>query len=386
MPHMWRSAAVAAHGPPTHDNVLVVVQHSGGNDGLNTVIPFADPEYRAARPSLGIGRDHVLPITDEIGLHPSLTGVAELLENNKLSVIQGVGYPNPNRSHFESMDIWHTCHRKTQQRPDGWIGRFLDATQDVEKGGDVPALHLGSGKQPFALAAQRVRVPTVGSVHEFRLRIAPQMGATAKLDELIKIKRPGRKELLDFVSSSTAAAIQASQRVSESAADYSPSVTYPNSDLGQKLRVVAQLIDAQLAARVYYLTLDGFDTHARQGNAHTTLLRQWSEAVTAFVRDLHEHGHGHRVLVMSFSEFGRRVKENASQGTDHGAAAPMFLLGAKVRPGLIGPHPSLTDLDHGDLKFHTDFRSVYAAVLEKWLDWSSAEVLGGDYGALEVFA
>ncbi len=381
-PRFWLEAA-AAEPDTDGETILVVVQLSGGNDGLNTVVPFADPDYRRARPSLAIDSASVLSIGDGIGFHPSMRGLADLFEENMVSVVQGVGYPNPNRSHFESMDIWHTCKRKTERRVDGWLGRYLDASQ-TRHVGDVPALHLGRDKQPFALATRHVRVPSVRSLDEFRLSFSNQAELIRSIDELSQLDRSSADDLLGFVHSSTATALSASRRVADVGKEAQPPVQYPGSELSKDLQTVAQLIDAGLSTRVYYVSLDGFDTHARQADAHSSLLRTWSDAVSTFIRDLQQRGHDHRVLVVSFSEFGRRVKENASRGTDHGTAAPLILAGGGVKSGLIGAHPSLTDLDQGDLRFHTDFRSVYATVLEKWLRWPSDKILGANFPLIDA--
>jgi uncharacterized protein (DUF1501 family) len=378
------AAAAAAEAEPTADTVLVVVQLSGGNDGLNTVVPFADDVYRKKRPKLAIPADKVLKLDDRLGLHPSLTGLRDLFDRGELGIVQGVGYPQPNRSHFESMDIWHTCRRKADRRNDGWLGRFLDASVKGD-GGDVPALHLGDEKQPLALAADHVRVPSVASLDRFRLQ-ASDAELTKAVADLTAAERPKGNDLLDFVETSTTGALAASRRVESARGAYATKAEYPDTDLASKLRTVAQLIDAGLGTRIYYVTLDGFDTHSQQADAHTALLSQFGGAVGAFVRDVTEHGHGKRVLVTAFSEFGRRVEENASGGTDHGAAAPMFLAGGRVKPGLIGALPSLTDLEDGDLKFHTDFRQVYAAILERWLRWPSASVLGEEWKPADVIA
>ena len=381
-PEFWLRAARGAD-LSDRETVLVVVQLSGGNDGLNTVVPFGDPEYRQSRPTLAIGKDAALTVADGIGFHPSLRGLADLLEDNKLAVVQGVGYPNPNRSHFESMDIWHTCQRKTERRVDGWLGRYLDLAQS-QLGGDVAAMHLGSEKQPFALAARHVRVPSVRSLEGFRLQVDGDEELSKSIEQLTGEGRRGANDLLNFVQTSTVSALEASRRVAEASRDYDSNQTYPDSELGRNLRSVAQLVDAGLSTRIYYVALDGFDTHARQIDAHAALLRRFSEAVTAFIGDVNDHGHGDRVIVMAFSEFGRRVKENASEGTDHGTAAPMFLIGSPVKAGLIGAHPSLADLEDGDLKYHTDFRQVYACVLDRWLGWNSESVLGGQYMAVDA--
>ena len=364
------------------ETILVVLQLSGGNDGLNTVIPYADDVYYSARPQLGIAAENVLKIDDSAGFHPAMKGFADLLEADTLSIIQGVGYPNPNRSHFESMDIWHSCRRKTVQRPDGWLGRYLDSTA-TNDGSDVPAIHLGGEKQPFALAARNVRTPSIRSLERFQLKSGDDKKLRSAINAITTAERSGKNDLLSFVQSSTTSALSASRRIEKVAANYKTNVKYPQTGLAQKLRTVAQLIDANLSTRIYYLTLGGFDTHSQQAAAHSALLEEFSVAVSSFIEDIAAHDHGDRVLLMAFSEFGRRVKENASEGTDHGAAAPMFFAGKNVKSGLIGKQPSLTDLADGDLKFHTDFRQVYATVLEKWLDWNSEPVLGKKYQTLE---
>jgi uncharacterized protein (DUF1501 family) len=362
------------------DRVLVVIQLTGGNDGLNTIIPYADDEYRKNRPTLAIPRADVLTLDDDLGFHPALTGFSELLQAGRLAIVQGVGYDNPNRSHFESMDIWHTGVRKDQPRATGWLGRYFDQTRS-QTNADVAAMHLGAEKQPFALTARSVRVPSVRTLEEFRLQVGDDE-ATAVVRRLAESPREDTGGLLDFVQSSTAGALDVSEQIRVTDAGYTPQVTYPDSPLAQKLKTVARLIDAGLKTRVFYVEIDGFDTHSQQAAAHAGLLRQVGNATNAFVTDLVGQGHGDRVLVMCFSEFGRRVAENASEGTDHGAAAPVFLAGSKVSAGLVGAHPPLTDLDEGDLRHHTDFRQVYAAVLEDWLRCDSAKILGESYAPI----
>lgn len=367
------------------ENILVVLQLSGGNDGLNTVVPFGDDAYYSNRHTLAVGRGAVLKIDDYVGLHPACEGMFELLQEGQLGIVQGVGYPNPNRSHFESMDIWHTALRNPGRKLDGWLGRYLDHAAR-KAGGDVPALHLGGEKQPLALRAQHVAVPSVSSLESFRL----QDGGNRELRESIlqagKVERGTSNELLSFMQQSTLSALASSEQVQEALHGYRSTVSYPGSRLGQRLKTVAQLIDAGLSTKIYYLELGGFDTHSDQADAHAALLRQVSSSVAAFVKDLAGHGHAERVLVATFSEFGRRVKENGSRGTDHGAAAPLFLAGGKVKSGLIGKHPSLTSLDDGDLKFHTDFRRVYATLLQDWLGCDSARVLGKPHEPLSLLA
>ena len=374
--------ACAADSKPHDESILVVIQLSGGNDGLNTVAPFSDARYRKARPALAVKPQDALKINSSLGFHPAAKGMSELLENDRLAIVQGVGYPNPNRSHFESMDIWHSCRRKTSVRHDGWLGRYLESKQ-TGKPLDLPALHLGREKQPLALVSRNVRVPSVRSVDRFKLKDGSQELRKAVAEIGTPSTTPG-DDLLGFVQSSTGSALSASEKIEAATGTYKTGITWPESGLAGKLKTVAQLIDSGLRTRIYYVTLDGFDTHARQGDAHAALLREVSGAMDAFVRDVDEHGHGNRVLTLTFSEFGRRLKENASEGTDHGAAAPVFLTGNRVKPGLIGKHPSLSNLEDGDVKFHTDFRQIYATVLDGWLGVKSAPILDGSFKPVDA--
>lgn len=378
-PRLWLQAAEQQRG--TDDRILVVVQLSGGNDGLNTVVPFRHDVYRRNRPTLAVPAADALKIDAELGFHPSLRGFADLLEAGRLAIVQGVGYPQPNRSHFESMDIWHTCRRKDEPRPDGWLGRYLDRPE-TRASSDIPALHLGGEQQPFALAAAHVRTPTVRALEQFRLRTRGSE-MPREVSDLATTSRSGDDDLLGFVQTSTTTALSVAERLAASQSAV-PDGRYPATELGRKLGTIARLIASGLSTRVYYVELDGFDTHAQQKEAHAGLLRQVGDAVSAFLTDLQAHGLGDRVLLTAFSEFGRRLAENASEGTDHGAAAPLFLAGSAVRGGLIGQHPSLTDLDEGDVQYHTDFRRVYAALLERWLDCDSEPILGGRYAPIEA--
>ena len=366
------------------ENILVIVQLSGGNDGLNTVIPYGHDEYQRNRSVLRIAPGSVLKVDGQLGFHPSMRSMADLLESGELGIVQGVGYPNPNRSHFESMDIWHTAELQaiTGGRRTGWIGRYLDRI-DTD-GRDIPALHLGTGRQPLALAGESVRTASIASLDDFKLSDGGDSRVRRSIESVAAASRPAAGDLLGFMQRSTVAALASSARVQEALRQYSTPVQYPGSALAQQLRTVAQLIDAGMSTRIYYLSLDGFDTHSQQLAAHAGLLGQLSDAVAAFFKDLRHHGQADRVVLMTFSEFGRRVKENASAGTDHGVAGPMFLAGPRVQPGLIGAHPSLTDLDDGDLKHHTDFRRVYATLIEKWLGFDSRPVLAQTYEPLPL--
>jgi uncharacterized protein (DUF1501 family) len=365
-------AALAAR----QDRVLVVVQLSGGNDGLNTVIPFADPAYRANRIALRIAADQVVKVDDQVGLHPQLAPLAELLEKRRLAIVQGVGYPNPDRSHFRSMDIWQSARLNTERLTDGWLGRYVEQLPS-ESGGDLPAMHLGSGQLPLALASTRKAVASIDSLDRFRVATTGNGISLKIMQTLASQPRPHENSLLQFVQRSTLGALSASSQVQAALASQRSPIRYPEFGLARRLQSIAQLIDAGFRTRIYYVSLDGFDTHANQLPGHAALLGELAQSLAAFVDDLEARGHLDRVVVMTFSEFGRRVRENASQGTDHGAAAPMLLAGGGVQSGPIGGPPQLDDLDaEGDLKFHTDFRQVYATLLDDWLGCSSEAVLG----------
>lgn len=381
-PAVLREAASAERD---NERILVVVEMAGGNDGLNTVIPYKDDGYRAARPTLAVSESDALAVNDDMAFHPAMKGFADLLQDDRLAVIQGVGYPNPNRSHFESMDIWHTCQRKNELRVDGWLGRYLEASADQHVSTDPQAMHFGEDKQPFALMSRQVRVPSVGSLDEFRLVGNDNANFAQAVRQLADARRSPSNDLLGFVQSSTSSAIQASERIEDAAMSYQPSNAYPNNRLSKKLQTVARLINSGLRTRVYYVQLNGFDTHASQANAHAALLRQVSGAVSTFINDMVAHGHGDRVVCMCFSEFGRRVKENASEGTDHGTAGPVFLAGSPVTAGLHGDRPDLSDLVDGDLKHTIDFRQVYASVLNGWLNSEPEQLLKGSFPTLNVF-
>ncbi len=366
--------------PVSSERILVVLQLSGGNDGLNTIVPYRDPIYYARRPKLAIPAADVLKIDDHFGFHPSMRGAADLLESGQLAIVQGVGYPQPNRSHFESMDIWHTCLRKDQPRRDGWLGRYLEQSEIPRS---LPALHIGQEQQPLALASRTVRVPSIGSFDEFRWEGADRV--RSRLEALLEKDSRSDDDLLAFVQANSKAALEATRQLTTIGAQHAARGAYPRTPLGERLAAVAQLIGAELKARIYYLTLDGFDTHAQQIPAHAGLLQQWSTGVKAFFDELAAQGNASRVLLFSFSEFGRRVQENASEGTDHGAAAPVYLAGPAVRAGVHGPLPSLEDLEDGDLKYHTDFRQVYATILEHWFGLKDgSSILGGRYSTLPI--
>lgn len=377
-------AAPTADKSGSKDTILVVVQLTGGNDGVNTVVPFKDPEYAKLRPTLKLPTNQLHKINDSLGLHPSLNGLNELLQEQALCIVQGVGYPNPNQSHFTSMDIWHAASL-SDKATEGWIGKSLKLMPAT------PSFHLAASNEtaPLALTGAPLRVPSITSLEDFQLRTAASSQGDAKDQRSViegstqsSTDKPG---LLDFVKRTAANTYASSRRLQEIAKNYQPKVPYPQTALANRLKLAAQLIAADLGARIFYVSIDGFDTHASQAATHPQLLREVSDAMTAFYKDMAAQGHKDRLLMLTFSEFGRRGFENGSKGTDHGAAAPVLLVGGKVKSGLVGEHPPLTKLDMGNLKHTIDFRQVYAAILDNWLGLSSREVLGQEFKPVDIF-
>jgi len=383
--------------------ILVVLQMAGGNDGLNTVVPYANDYYRQARPKLGQPAADVLKINDDIGLHGAMKGFKELYDAGQLSIIQGVGYPNPNRSHFRSTEIWQTASDSDRVEKYGWVGRYFD---NACPGAD-PAVGVVIGNTlPEAFFAARPKGIVFNNPQNYRFLAngTATEESYKKLNEL-ELSSPlpddnsgGSIAMLpagmpmtggravDFITRTALDAQQSSDEVRAIAARVQNQATYPASQLGGSLKLVAKLIGGGLPTRVYYVSQGGYDTHTNQLGAQHRLLGDLAESVKAFTDDLRAQGNMGRVLVMTFSEFGRRVSENASGGTDHGAAAPMFVIGSKVKAGLLGRYPSLApdDLYQGDVKYNVDFRSVYAGVLENWLKTKSAPILGKTFNPLPV--
>jgi len=383
VPTFLGRSALAAGGPKADGRVLVVVQLLGGNDGLNTVVPHGLDGYNRGRRALRLAAGQLHKITPEIGLHPALGGMARLIEDGKLAVVQGVGYPNPDRSHFRSMEIWESARLEADAIETGWIGRALDA-RPSKPGDDPQAIHVGARSLPLALKARRAEVPSLASLEEYRLKSGDGPGGRAALDRAARVEPAGDDALLGFLRRSTLAAYESSRRLEEVARPAKGGPSYPTYGLARRLELIARVIKAGYGTRIYYTTLDGFDTHANQLGSHAALLNEFSDSVAAFRRDLDAAGQGDRVALLAFSEFGRRVAENASLGTDHGAAAPVFVVGPVARAGLVGPHPSLEDLDDGDLKYQVDFRRIYASLLETWLGCPAAPIVGEGFAPMDL--
>jgi uncharacterized protein (DUF1501 family) len=377
------------------EQVLVVIQMSGGNDGLATVIPEDNDDYRRARPQLAV-TNNLLRLGKGIALHPDLTSFKELYDAGHMAVIQGVGYPNPNRSHFRSMEIWHTADPKNPPK-NGWLGRYFDAQckgDDPKSIDPKAAINIGplsplslQGDKFTAVSFQR---PEAYQWFAGNKNIDPRLKSTfAEVNDLHGSQGAASSTgnpTLDFLERTALDAQLTSDEILAVTTKYRAAVSYPATPLGQQLQMVAQMIAGGLKTRVYYVSLGGFDTHSNEKQQHDRLMGTLSAGVGAFMKDLKAQGNDQRTMVMTFSEFGRRVTENASRGTDHGTAAPMFVFGTPVKGGVYGDHPSLRakDLDQGDLKFHTDFRSVYASILNGWLKADTAKILGASFKTLPI--
>lgn len=436
------SAFAADRAGSKKETILVVIEMTGGNDGLNTVIPHGDDLYHKARPTLRYTKNGVLRVDDHIGLNPGLGSLQALLGNGQLAIVQGIGYPNPNRSHFESMDVWQTGD-PTGKRGDGWLSRGLAAFPFE---GKIPAIHVGTNKLPLALQGPTSGIASVHPSKHFDLHLggnpeadfdrrfggtftrveapaAPANDADAKrraarrklIDELTR-EAPAGAGLLPFVQRSalqTYTTIDRLKQIMQETRDnrFFRDVGENEGQLEAQLQLVARMIRAEFGTRIFYVSIGGWDTHSDQREKHEKLLREVSSAITTLFVQLDAPDaspapavdgvvsappalpapspktteHSQRVVVMTYSEFGRRVQENGSRGTDHGSGSCLFLAGPRVKGGLVGKHPSLSDLTDGDLKYHTDFRRVYATLLDQWLGCDSRQVLGAKFEHLPLF-
>ncbi len=363
-----------------NNRVLVVVQLAGGNDGLNTVIPHGDDQYYKARPKLAVDRAKVAKIDDHLGLHPELVELKGLFDEGDLAVIQGVGYPNPDRSHFRSTEIWETASPPEAAWTSGWLGRYFD---NECAGVKSSVLGLQLGERPAqSFSCERPRAVTLANPAILDWP-APEPVARG-LDQVNQVSPTGI-DAFDFVQRTANETLRLSRSIREAVRDTKGAGDYGPFEFSQSLKLVAQMIAAEIPTRVFYVSLGGFDTHAAQANRHAALLQELSQGLAAFHADLKARGHLDRTLVMTFSEFGRRVAENKSSGTDHGTANVMFLLGGGIRPGLHGARPDLSALDEsGDLVHRVDFRSIYAAVLGNWFGADADRVLDGRFEPFPV--
>jgi uncharacterized protein (DUF1501 family) len=359
---------------PAGNKVVVILQLSGGNDGLNTVIPIRNDIYYRSRPRLGIEKTKALSLTDEVGLHPALTGFKELYDDGSLGIMNAVGYPNPDRSHFRSMDIWQTGSQSTEYFTTGWVGRYLDAqcngcdkpTQAIEID-DILSLAM-KGEHIKGIAVKDPR-RLYGTANEKFFR-----------DVLKNHKETAGEQPVDYLYKTMAETLSSADYIFKQSKLHPTSADYPKTDLANSLKTIASLIYSDINTKVYYVSLGSFDTHVNQDAQQQRLFTEMNDAVKAFVKDLKNNNRFNDVMLFTFSEFGRRVEQNASGGTDHGTANNMFMIsGGLKQKGLINPLPDLADLQEGDLKYKVDFKNVYATVLNKWLGANDNKILGKQF-------
>jgi len=381
--------------------ILVLIQLAGGNDGLNAVVPYTNDYYYKGRPTIAIPKQQVLTLNDTLGLNPVMTGFKSLYDAGHLSIVNGVGYPNPNRSHFRSTEIWQTASDENKYLTDGWLGRYFDNTCQ----GCDPTVAINIGPRlPQAFSAHTPMGISLENPDSYRF-----MGAGQNDDEELAyrsmassvadsnsggsismvsgtITLQNGQSAVDFLERTSMDAQVSSDKIRAVAGKTKNTAFYPGSGLANNLKLVARLIAGGLPTRVFYVSQGGYDTHTGQRGGQDRRLKELGDAVKAFTDDLTAMGMFDRVMIMTFSEFGRRVNENGSQGTDHGAAAPMFLVGSKMKAGLLGAEPSLApaDLKDGDIQYNTDFRSVYASVLQNWLKTPSVPILGKQFDTLPL--
>lgn len=355
--------------------ILVVIELAGGNDGLNTVIPYADEHYAEYRKALRIKSKDVLKLDGTIGFHPAMKQAAELFNDKRLAVINGVGYPNPSRSHFRSQAIWHSARLDAEEHNGhGWLGRSCDHTR--QPGQTTPdAVYIGDSSVPSAITGRRTN--SIALNNEKELELASELTVSAPTSE--------NDDLAAFVRSTVSSSYAAAKQFAQSADEKtSGSDGYPNYRLARKLRLLSRIIRLGGGTRIFYLSLGGFDTHSGQMFTHENLLRQYSRSLKAFLDDMRKDKLSDRITVLTFSEFGRQLRENASAGTDHGTCGPVFIAGDSIRPGILSKYPSLTDLEDKEMKATVDFRSIYASLLQDWLGVDAAGPLGGTFNPLNV--
>lgn len=365
---------------PPGNKVVVILQLSGGNDGLNTIIPVRNDIYYRSRPKLGIQRTKALSLSDETALHPALTSFADAYHAGDLAILNNVGYPNPDRSHFRSMDIWHSASQSNEYVNSGWLGRYLDAqcngcgrpTQALEID-DMLSLAL-KGERTNGLALKDPKRLYGTSNEKFFRQVAKSHGADHHHDE----------QPVDYLYKTMSETLSSADYIFKQSRIHPTGAEYPSTNLGKDLRTIASLIYSEIDTKVYYVSLGSFDTHVNQEQQQGRLFKEMNDAVGAFVKDLKKNNRFNDVLFFTFSEFGRRVAQNASGGTDHGTANNMFLLGGGLKEkGILNPLPDLGDLDEGDLKYNIDFKNVYATVLNRWLGADDRKILGKKYDQLK---
>lgn len=364
---------------PAGNKVVVVLQLSGGNDGLNTVVPVRNDIYYQLRPTLSVKKEKAVQLTDEVSLHPALTAFKTLYDDGNLAVLNNVGYPNPDRSHFRSMDIWHSASLSNEYLNTGWLGRYLDAqcngcarpTQALEVD-DVLSLAL-KGEQNNAIAVQNPQ-RLYGTANEKYFKDVLRNHNAVHDDE----------QPVEYLYKTMSQTLSSADYIFKQSRLHPTGAQYPNTELGAGLKTIASLIYSEINTKVYYISLGSFDTHVGQDGQQTRLFNQMNDAVKAFTDDMKKNGRMEDVLLFTFSEFGRRVAQNASNGTDHGTANNMFLIsGGLKKKGILNALPDLADLNDGDLKYKVDFKEVYATILNRWLNADAGKILGAKYQMLD---
>jgi len=354
---------------------LIIVQLGGGNDGLNTVVPYTNDIYYRLRPKLALRKDEINALTDELAFNKVMKGLTDLYDQGLVSVINNVGYPNPNRSHFRSMDIWQTGSASDSYLQSGWVGRYLDAQCNGQCAAHE-ALEIDSSLS-LALKGKDVKGLAIEKINDFK-----KMTDGALIKSLSQ-EEDHNHEQVSYLYKTLRETVSSADYIAEKMKVYQSNIVYPFNAFGKKLKTLAQLINSGVESKVFYVSLTGFDTHAFQKNAQNNLLRQFSDGIKALVTDLKQNNNIDNTVIMAFSEFGRRVKQNGSNGTDHGAANNLFLIsGGLKRPGFYNETPNLLDLDNGDIKHTVDFRQVYASLLDNWLHVDHQNILGEQFSPL----
>ncbi len=381
IPHFLKAyeAQMLGQRPAPNGKILVVVQLSGGNDGLNTVVPYRNDIYYRERPTIAIRPEKVLTLNDEIGLHPAMMPLKSLYDEGLLTVINNVGYPNPDRSHFRSMDIWQTASDSDKYVNTGWVGRYLDAACS------------GKAQEPFRTIevddtlSLALKGDTLNGLSVLDPKKLYNQTRSNLVSGLSKEHGHGEPESVAYLYKTLAETVSSAEYVYNKTNVQRTPATYPNHELGNRLKTVSQLIQSGVATSVYYVSISGFDTHINQPGQQERLLGQYAEAVGAFMTDLKAAGRQNDVLLMTFSEFGRRVKQNASNGTDHGTANNVFLIGGGLPARrVLNEAPNLTNLTDGDLTYSVDFRQIYATLLHDYLGADDVAILGRKFDGLKI--
>jgi uncharacterized protein (DUF1501 family) len=356
---------------------LVVVQLSGGNDGLNTIVPYRNDDYYRFRPTINIQASQVLRVSDELGFHPGLASLQTHFDNGNMGILQNVGYPNPDRSHFRSMEIWHTASDSDQHIESGWLGRYLDSSCDRGPGAHL-AIEIND-VLTHALKGNCVKGMAMRNPKKLYEALHGE-----RMQHMAGQSESMNKGTTGYLYKTLAESVSSSAYIYEKFNIHQSKLSYPQTAFANQMKTIAQMIHSGLETSIYYASLSGFDTHARQKPSQQRLLGIYADGMNAFLKDLKSSGHLSDVLVLTFSEFGRRVKENASGGTDHGTAGNVLLMGEGLRnSGFLNRGPDLKNLDEGDLVHTIDFRRIYATILDEWLGADSSSVLGRDYAKLD---